>query len=236
MITGVYAVEVQHFADLYHYELHLLQEGLTVYGRVKAKGRSCSFFNGTALQSPGETEAHIFLFRNGEVDDYVDVKLPSGETVNLSPPGGYHVDGIHFGGTVSGDTVVATFTLQDALVISLKGTRIAGEPDIKRTFRTDTHPGKNLYCTCGTGTCTHRGFCDSCQIFEFLHAEGMPSMSDTIPTVPLCMTAQTNKLFGVTKEEAKKLFAAPPALEVNGEKRPAHGAHHLVDENYVYKL
>ena len=235
MITGVYDIAVQHFGDTFHYELHLQEEDRgVIFGTIRTKTLSASFFNGTTLKSPAETESHQFLFRNGQVDDYVDVKLPSGETVNLSPPGGYHVSGITFGGTVAGDKLVATIILQNALVISMVGTRKEGCPRVNRNFRTDTYPGKNLYCTCGTGTCTHRGFCDSCQIFEFMHTEGMPVNLNGVPVVPLCMGAQVNKLYGVTAEEARK--AAPPPPVIDGEKRPVHGKHHYTDENYTYKL
>ena len=238
MISGVYEIEVQHFGDKFHYTLDLLEKDRQLYGCLRTGSMSLSLYNGMTIQSPGETEPHNFIFHRGQVDDYVNLKLPNGETTTLCPPGGYHENGILFGGTVADDTIVATFTLREMLVISVYGHRIPGEPVVNQTeIRRDGLPGKNLYCTCGTGTCTHRGYCDCCQIFELLHTAMMPRMREDIPNVPLCMTAQTNKLFGITREEAGKLFAPPPqTMEVNGEKRPAHGAHHLKDENYTYKL
>ncbi len=245
MLQGVYAVRVHHFADTFYYTLHIVQDGPRIWAQMKYKDRACSFYNGSTIISPAEDEAHQFLFRSGQVEDYVNVLLPNGERVNLSPPGGYHVNGMLFGGTVIGDEITGTLILKDMLVISVHGTRIEGEPKVCIEPRTDYIPGKNPYCTCGTGTCTHRGYCDCCHVFEFMHSSGMPDMQLPTPAVPVCMSAHVNKLFGIAKKDLLKMM--PSASEeksggrpekgftVNGEKRPTHGSHHFIDPGYTYK-
>ena len=246
MLQGVYDVRVHHFADEFQYKLHIVQDGPHIYAQIKHKDRACSFFNGSTITSPAEEESHQFLFRSAQVEDYVNVLLPNGERVNLSPPGGYHVNGMLFGGTVLGDEITGAMIIKDMMVISLHGTRIDGEPEVHIEPRTDYIPGKNPYCTCGTGTCTHRGYCDCCHVFEFMHCAGMPDMPSPTPAVPVCMSAYVNSLFGITKEDLLKMMPPMPekdsgdgrpekSFTVNGEKRPAHGKHHYIDPNYVYK-
>ena len=244
MIQGVYQIQVHHFADIYPYTLHIKQEGAKIFAQIKHKDRVCSFYNGSTIVSPAEDETHQFLFRSAQVEDYVNVLLPTGERVNLSPPGGYHVNGMLFGGTVIGDELNGAIIIKDMMVISMRGQRIFGEPEIQMEIRADYIPGKNPYCTCGTGTCTHRGYCDCCQVFEFMHCAGMPDMPSPAPQVPVCMSANVNSLFGITKADLAKMMPPPEdepddgrpekSFTVNGEKRPAHGKHHLVDPDYVY--
>ena len=246
MIQGVYQIQVHHFADVYPYTLHIKQEGAKIFAQIKHKDRACSFYNGSTIISPAEDETHQFLFRSAQVEDYVNVLLPNGQRVNLSPPGGYHVNGMLFGGTVIGDELNGAIIIKDMMVISMRGQRIPGQPEIQMEIRTDYIPGKNPYCTCGTGTCTHRGYCDCCQVFEFMHCAGMPDMPSPAPQVPVCMSANVNSLFGITKEDLAKMMPPPEdepddgrpekSFTVNGEKRPAHGKHHYIDPNYVYNI
>lgn len=243
MITGIYDIRVHHFSDTFQYQLHIKEEGPRIFAQIKYKNRACSFFDGSTIMSPAESEPHQFLFRSAQVEDYVNVLLPSGERVNLSPPGGYHVAGMLFGGTVVGDELTAAIIIKDMLVISIYGTRTTGTPEISISPRTDYIPGKNPYCTCATGTCTHRGYCDCCHVFEFMHCAGMPDMGSSVPDVPVCMSAHVNTLFGITKEQLMKTMLPPEedgrpehSFSVNGEKRPAHGKHHYIDPDYVYQM
>ena len=219
-ITGVYQVVIVQFEDSYNMELHIKENKFDVIASLKSGVLTTSLFNGRTTISPAETESHNFIFYNAQIDNYVNV-TPPGQTdpINLTPPGGYHTGGVIFAGTVLNGELTGTVVLKNGLACSMRSNRIEGEPAVNTRFRTDGLVGVNRYCTCGTGSCTHHGFCDSCQIFESLHSSTFKGSG--FP-VPLCMTAQYEKLFG-------KIERTPLPPTVNNKPRPEHGPHHLVE-------
>jgi len=170
-LSGVYQLMVLEFTSYYKMELHIKQEFRRIQATLKDGVLDRTFFNGSVNGAWKEEDANSFLFRNAQIDNYVDMDVEGQECpVNLTPPGGYHIGGVTMAGTVLGDAIVGTITLQGDLVISFTGRRIPGRvPEVNDKIRTDARYGKNRYCTCGTGSCTHRGYCDSCQIFESIH-------------------------------------------------------------------
>jgi len=220
-ITGVYKVTIVQFEDSYEKELHIKENKLDVVASLKSGVLTTSFYNGSTNLSPAETESHNFIFYNGQIDTYTNLTVPGkDEKINLSPPGGYHIGGIEFAGTVLNDELTGVIILKNGLSCSMHGHRIEGEPIVNTSFRTDGFAGINRYCPCGTSSCTHHGFCDSCQIFESLHTIDFPGSG--FP-VPLCMVKQYESLFGPIK-----LGPLPPT--VDNKPRPAHGPHHLVEK------
>ena len=231
-LSGVYDVIVTEFENRYAMELHLLLEGGQIFGALKDGVLTRSFFDGSVNGAWNLKDSNSFLFRAAQIDEYVDVKYPDRDPqhpVNLTPPGGYHEGGIRTAGTVFRDRVIATIILANGLVISLEGNRIPDRvPEVNRVRRADRIAGVNRFCTCGTGSCTHHGFCDSCHIFESIHCTpalpgsaeegmGMPPMGDRLPASQ-CMNKQLDALFG----------PMPPGP---APKKPEgfveHGPHHL---------
>jgi len=217
-VSGVYEVKIAQFVDLFDMELHIMEDKRQAFASLKDRLMTRSFYNGRTILSPPEKESHNFIFYNAQIDNYTNL-LPSGKTdpVNLTPPGGYHIGGVVFGGTVVNDILTATITLKNGLVCSVSGKRVEGEPIVNTRFRTDGLPGVNRFCPCQTGSCTHHGFCDSCHIFNSLHT---PMFKGDFLPVEQCMMDQYEKLFGKIDRSL---------LEENAPEIP-HGPHHLIEE------
>lgn len=184
---GVYKVAVVQFADSFEMELHIkkdkddfvaiLQDGVLTRSFNKCR-------EVTPLWPGGEFVASCnFNFYNAQVDEWA----------HLRPPGGYHVGGVEFGGTVADNVVVGTIRFRNGLVSSVYGERIKGVPVVNTSFRTDGIPEGNRYCPCATGSCPHHSFCDSCQIFESLHASQFKG--NYLPVIK-CLKDQMEKLYG----------------------------------------
>lgn len=243
-LTGVYKVMVLEFTNYYAMELHIKQEYRHIQATLKDGVLDRTFWAGSVNGAWREEDANSFLFRHAQIDNYVGMKVPGHEEpVNLTPPGGYHIGGVTMAGTVVGDAIVGTITLAGDMVISFTGRRLPGrEPEVNNNIRADSRFGKNRYCTCGTGSCTHRGYCDSCQIFESIHCtpplnedgtqkdEGFPMMQMPGGRLPatICMNKQQDELFGPIPK-----MGEPPKPKVNadGTKFREHGPHHLNSED-----
>jgi hypothetical protein len=240
-INGVYKVMVLEFTSYYAMELHIEQDYRSLYATLKDGVLTRTFYNGSVNGAWREEDANSFYFENAQVDDYVDIMAPGREEpVNLTPPGGYHIGGVKMCGTVLNDEIVGTIILKNHLVCSFKGTRIPGaQPQVVKKIRTDARSGKNRFCTCGTGSCTHNGFCDSCHIFESIHCTA-PLNADGTPQGPsfpkadngrlpatLCMNKQQDELFG----PLPKMPAPKPKVNADGTKFREHGPHHLNAED-----
>ena len=241
-LNGVYQLMVLEFTSYYAMELHIKQEFRHIQATLKDGVLDRTFYNGSVNGAWREEDANSFLFRNAQIDNYVNMEVEGRECpVNLTPPGGYHIGGVTMAGTVLGDAIVGTITLQGDLVISFTGRRIPDrEPEVNDNIRTDARYGKNRYCTCGTGSCTHRGYCDSCQIFESIHCTpplnedgnqqgpGFPMMPGKRLPATICMNKQQDELFGPMPK-----MEAPPKPKVNpdGTKFREHGPHHLNAED-----
>ncbi|NTV89096.1 MAG: hypothetical protein HGA22_01830 [Clostridiales bacterium] len=243
-LGGVYKVMVAQFESYYAMELHIKQEYRGIYASLKDGVLTRTFYDGSVNGGWDEKSANSFYFASGQIDEYVDIPIPGGspdtaDKVNLTPPGGYHAGGVIFAGTVLGDAVTGVIILKNNLVCSVTGRRIEGEPSVIRKIRTDIRAGVNRYCTCGTGSCTHHGFCDSCNMFESIHCTppldengalqfpDMPAMHPGEGHIPAaqCMNEQQDKLFGPVRNQ-------PPKPKFNSDGTPfrEHGPHHLKEE------
>lgn len=217
-ITGVYKVAVVQYEDSFDMELHIKEEKHRVFASLKDGILTRSFYNGRTTPWPGR-EAYNFIFYNAQVDDFVNIKVPGEDRyVTLTPPGGYHIGGVEFGGTVVDGVVTGAIILKGGLVQSVSGHRIEGEPVVNTEFRTDGLPGKNSYCTCPVAACTHHGFCDSCNIYDSIPV----SKTFRGKGIPLsqCLIKQYEKIFGP--------LDIPPMEKYAGE--PDHGPSHFAEE------
>jgi len=214
-VTGVYKVVVIQYDNSYDYELHIKENKYDVFASLKDGILTRSFYNGRTTPWPGK-ESYNFIFYNAQIDDYMNVKTPANTVVDLTPPGGYHIGGVEFGGTVVNDVVTGAIILKGGMICSVYGKRIKGEPVVNTKIRSGL-PGKNSYCTCGTAACTHHGFCDSCNIYDSIHTSVTFKGMKGIP-VSQCMIPQYEKLFG--KMEQPKL---------DGHDL-GHGPQHFVDK------
>jgi hypothetical protein len=221
-VNGVYKVVEIELADndIYEYELHIQENKTGLLASLKGPTKSRwpeknyftrTFYNGRTFMTPAEKESHNFIFYNAQVDDYVD----------LVPPGGFHIGGVEFAGTVVGDTVIGTIKFKNGLVYSVHGTKIKGEPEISSELRKDGIVGVNLNCPCNTMACTHHGFCDSCQLFD--SSSGFFTQ---------CIYPQYEKHF-IKKYGKNPPPPAKPLLEVQIVEKQTevkHGPHHLVEQ------
>ena len=241
-LSGVYKVIVTQFENQYSMELHISLEGSQVYASLKDGVLNRSFYNGSVNGAWNLKDSNSFLFRNAQIDEYVDVKYPDRDPehpVNLTPPGGYHVGGVELAGTVFKDHVTAVIKLYNGLIISMEGDRIPDrEPVVTRVFREDCISGVNRFCTCGTGSCTHHGFCDSCHIFESIHCTpALPGSKEALPEgvemPPMFGAAAGGRLPAsqCMNKQQDKLFGPMPAFPViKPEGFVEHGPHHLAED------
>ena len=242
-LSGVYKMMVLEFNNYYAMELHVKQEYRKIQATLKDGVLDRTFYNGSVNGTWDEDTATSFVLRNAQIDNYVDMKVPGhDEPVNLTPPGGFHIGGVTMCATVVEDSIVGTIHLQGDLVISFTGKRIPGrEPEVNDNIRKDARYGKNRYCTCGTGSCTHNGYCDSCNLFESfictqpLNEDGTPKgpafpmgmmmQNGRLPATQ-CMNKQQDELFG-PMQFPKMADAPKPRLNPDGTKFREHGPHHL---------
>jgi len=157
VVQGVYKVAVVQFDQSVDLELHIKQDNRVLLASLKGQNFTRTFFNGWA-------ENQSFIFFNAQVDEYID----------LLPPGGYHIGGVELRGTVKDDTIIGTIKFKNGLIFSVYGTRTGAIPEVNPEIRKDGIMGRNLECVCKTRSCTHHGFCDSCQVFDSAH--GAPTM------------------------------------------------------------
>jgi hypothetical protein len=226
-VTGVYTISVTIFEHSYNMELHIKENKFDVIASLKDGVQTRSFFNGrTNLNPMEETESHNFIFYNAQLDDYTNLPVPgkAGEYVNLTPPGGYYIGGLEFGGTVFNDVLTGAIIFKNGIIASVYGKRINGEPRVNTKFRTDGLPGVNRYCTCVVGSCTHRGYCDNCQIFNSLGATKHKGVKFRVED---CMLGQAEKILGPLER--------PIQRGADGKPMPKHGPHHLIEKGYSYK-
>jgi hypothetical protein len=182
-ITGVYKVTVTQFEELFDMELHIKEDKNNVFAALKDGVLTRSFYNCCSIIPRPDSASCNFNFYNVQIDEYAD----------LRPPGGYHIGGVEFGGTVVNDEVIGTIRLRNGLVSAIYGKRIDGEPSVNTKFRLDGIPEGNRYCPCMTGFCPQHSFCDSCQIFESLHASKFKG--NRMPIIK-CLKSQFEKLYG----------------------------------------
>lgn len=185
MIQGVYKVDVVQFESSFPMELHIKQDDKVLFASLKGQNFTRTLYNGRA-------EHQSFIFYNAQVDDYV----------KLVPPGGYHIGGVEFGGTVCNDRIIGTIKFKNGLIFSIHGSRIDGEPDVNYEIRKDGIAGRNRDCVCKTRSCTHHGFCDSCHLFDSAH--GM---------VTRCISSQYEELFPGRINELNLLGPEEPEVD-----------------------
>jgi hypothetical protein len=155
-IQGIYKVIITRFEKKSGMELHIKEDKTGIFASLKGQNFISTFFDGKTFIGGPIKESSNFIFYSAQVD----------ELVNLTPPGGYHAGGVEFGGTVNDGTLIGTIKFKNGLIFSVQGTKIPGEPEVTGNVRRDVMVGLNRDCVCTTVNCSHRCFCDSCQIFN----------------------------------------------------------------------
>jgi hypothetical protein len=207
-LSGIYKVIQVMFDDnnVCEFELHIKEDKSGIRASLKGPTQNNyftrTFYNGRTFKTPNEKESHVFIFYNVQLDDYI----------NIVPPGGYHIGGVEFAGTVVCDKITGTIKLKNGLILSLHGTRIEGEPVISSEIRNDVIAGINLACPCVTISCSHHGFCDSCHIFDSSHG-----------AYTRCMYPQYRKQYLI------KYGKEPPNVAPPEGPPGEHGPHNLVE-------